>query len=112
MMEFNREQIAMAIKILEGAEVVVFNRDFDEFQSAIITAINALTLVEELNKVKHGYWIKASCSEKDGDANCSECNHWDWSDCKYCSECGAKMGDRDGEIHLPTDFCNYGERED
>lgn len=22
------------------------------------------------------------------------------------------LGDRDGEIHLPTDFCNYGERED
>ena len=40
---------------------------------------------------RHGEWIKASCSEKDGDAHCSECHHWDWSDCKYCSECGAKM---------------------
>jgi NADH pyrophosphatase NudC (nudix superfamily) len=58
---------------------------------------------EDVVEVKHGYWIKASCSEKDGDANCSECNHWDWSDCKYCSECGAKMGDRDGEVHLSTD---------
>ena len=43
------------------------------------------------NGIRHGKWIKAPRSEKDGDAHCSECNHWDWSDCKYCSECGAKM---------------------
>lgn len=36
-------------------------------------------------------WVKAECSEKDGDSNCSVCGHWDWSDCKYCSNCGAKM---------------------
>lgn len=47
-------------------------------------------------EVKHGEWIKTPCSEKDGDAHCSECNHWDWSDCKYCSECGAKM---DGKLN-------------
>lgn len=38
-----------------------------------------------------GRWVKAECSEKNGDATCSLCGHWDWSDCKYCSECGAKM---------------------
>lgn len=38
-----------------------------------------------------GTWIKAECSEKDGDSNCSLCGHWDWDTCKYCSECGAKM---------------------
>lgn len=38
-----------------------------------------------------GKWIKAPCSEKNGDATCSLCGHWDWSDCKYCSNCGAKM---------------------
>lgn len=38
-----------------------------------------------------GTWIKAECSEKDGDSTCSLCGHFDWSDCKYCSECGAKM---------------------
>jgi hypothetical protein len=42
-------------------------------------------------EVKHGYWMKTQCSEKDGNAYCSECNHFDWSDCKYCSKCGAKM---------------------
>ena len=41
--------------------------------------------------VVYGKWIKAPCSEKDGDAHCSVCNHWDWSDCNYCSDCGAKM---------------------
>lgn len=41
--------------------------------------------------VIYGEWIKAPCSEKDGDAHCSVCNHWDWSDCNYCSDCGAKM---------------------
>lgn len=45
-------------------------------------------------EVRHGYWIKAQCSEKDGDAHCSECNHFDWSDCDYCSKCGTRM---DGE---------------
>lgn len=43
-------------------------------------------------EVKHGKWIKTPCSEKDGDAHCSECNHFDWSDCHYCSWCGARMG--------------------
>ena len=38
-----------------------------------------------------GTWIKAECSEKDGDSTCSLCGHWDWDTCKYCSECGAKM---------------------
>lgn len=42
-------------------------------------------------EVKHGHWIKAPCSERDGNAHCSECNHWDWSDCHYCPNCGAKM---------------------
>ena len=42
-------------------------------------------------EVRHGEWIKAPCSEKDGNARCSECNHWDWSDCNYCLNCGAKM---------------------
>ena len=41
--------------------------------------------------IREGKWIKAQCSEKDGDANCSACGHWDWSDCNYCSNCGAKM---------------------
>lgn len=38
-----------------------------------------------------GTWVNAECSEKNGDATCSLCGHWDWSDCKYCSNCGAKM---------------------
>ena len=50
----------------------------------------------DVEEVRHGEWIKAPCSEKDGDAHCSECNHWDWSDCKYCSSCGAKMN-REGK---------------
>ena len=54
------------------------------------TFINKSDYVE----MKHGHWIKAQCSEKNGDAHCSECNHFDWSDFNYCSKCGAKM---DGE---------------
>lgn len=46
-------------------------------------------------EVVHGRWIKAECSEKDGNSNCSECGHWDWNDCNYCSHCGAKMDGRD-----------------
>lgn len=41
--------------------------------------------------IRYGTWIKAECSEKNGDSTCSACGHWDWSDCNYCSQCGAKM---------------------
>ena len=54
--------------------------------------IEAYLLAEEgWRKVPQAEWIKAECSEKNGDANCSECGHWDWSDCNYCSHCGAEM---------------------
>ena len=43
----NTEQIIKATKVLEGAKVMVANRDFNEFQDAIITAINALALIKE-----------------------------------------------------------------
>lgn len=45
------------------------------------------------NTTKRGRWIKAPCSEKNGDSYCSECNHFDWSDCNFCSHCGADMRD-------------------
>ena len=59
----------------------------------IIYAINELNKVsiKEVSEVKKGKWIKAPCSEKDGDANCSCCGRWDWSDCNYCASCGSKM---------------------
>lgn len=47
-MELKEEQIKRAIKTFEGARVIVANRDFDEFQDAIITAINALSLIKKL----------------------------------------------------------------
>lgn len=49
-MKFTKEQIMRATETLEGAKVMVANRDFDEFQNAIITAINALTIVKELTE--------------------------------------------------------------
>lgn len=42
-------------------------------------------------KVTQAEWVSAPCSEKDGNATCSACGHWDWSDCNYCSCCGAEM---------------------
>lgn len=47
-MKFNGEQITKAAEILEGAKVMVLNRDFDDFQNAIITALNTFALVKEL----------------------------------------------------------------
>lgn len=49
-MKLNREQINSALKTLEGAKVMVANRDFNDFQNAIITAINALSTVEKLTE--------------------------------------------------------------
>lgn len=45
----------------------------------------------DVAEVKRGKWIKTPYSEKDGDSHCSECSHFDWSDCDYCSYCGARM---------------------
>lgn len=45
-MKLTKEQIVKATETLEGAKVMVANRDFDEFQNAIITAINALTIIK------------------------------------------------------------------
>ena len=42
-------------------------------------------------ELKQGEWIKAECSEKNGDSKCSLCGHFDWSDCNFCSQCGADM---------------------
>ena len=50
MMKFNREQVENAAEILEGAKVMVLNRDFDDFQNAIITALNTFALVKELTE--------------------------------------------------------------
>ena len=41
--------------------------------------------------VVHARWIKAECSEKDGNARCSKCGQWEWDNCNYCPNCGAKM---------------------
>lgn len=41
--------------------------------------------------VVHGKWVDALYVEKYGDAYCSECNHFDWSNLNYCSNCGARM---------------------
>lgn len=49
-MKFNREQITKAAEILEGAKVMVLNRGFDDFQNAIITALNTFALVKELTE--------------------------------------------------------------
>ena len=46
---------------------------------------------EDAVEVMHGRWIKAECSEKDGNSNCSNCGQWEWDDCNYCPNCGAKM---------------------
>jgi hypothetical protein len=45
----------------------------------------------DVEPVRHGKWIEDLYAEKCGDAYCSECNHFDWSNLKYCSNCGAKM---------------------
>ena len=52
-------------------------------------------------------WIKAKCSEKDGDANCSNCGHWDWSDCNYCSNCGKYMKEEIKQIQGNCKICEY-----
>lgn len=69
-MEINREQVEKAIKTLEGAKVMVANRDFKEFQMAVITAINALSLIRELTeenerlKDDKSYWKKRAESRE------------------------------------------------
>ena len=79
-------------EVLQYLDAIYFihTMEYHYLRNRISTAPTA-----DVAEVKRAYWIKAICSEKDGDSNCSACNHFDWSDCKYCSECGAKMdGDK------------------
>lgn len=48
-------------------------------------------LKQEYEPVRHGKWIDDLYAEKCGDAYCSECNHFDWSNLNYCPNCGARM---------------------
>lgn len=95
--------------------------DIDKFKEQIQHAIDnynlgfsngyylAEDIIEDINynnfdlanveEVRHVKWTMAECSEKNGNATCSFCGHWDWSDCKYCSECGAKMNKEKGEFN-------------
>jgi hypothetical protein len=65
----NTEQIIKATKVLEGAKVMVVNRDFNEFQDAIITAINALALIKEIqahneNLKKENKYLRESLADE------------------------------------------------
>jgi FtsZ-binding cell division protein ZapB len=67
--KMNTEQIIKATKVLEGAKVMVENRDFNEFQDAIITAINALALIKELqaqieNLKKENKYLRESLADE------------------------------------------------
>lgn len=52
----------------------------------------------KLVRVVEAHWITAECSERDGNANCSNCGQWDWDDAKYCKGCGAKMRSNQNEF--------------
>lgn len=45
----------------------------------------------DVRQLVHGRWMKAECSERDGNARCSVCDQWEWDNCSYCPNCGAKM---------------------
>lgn len=74
-----------------------YQHEDEDYYSGVAQVAGELVGVPaiELEGTKAGKWIKAPCSEKDGDATCSVCGHWDWSDCNYCSNCGAKMSKED-----------------
>lgn len=81
-------------EILEKlAKEPAYYHDGESFYDGVCAVEGALMCLEpvELEEPKVGKWLKAECSEKDGDAICSTCGHRDWSDCNYCSNCGAKM---------------------
>lgn len=69
-----------------------FNIGFGGVSHAVIAnqIIDSIPTAD-VAEVKHAHWIKTPCSERDGDANCSYCGNWDWSDKNYCSNCGARM---------------------
>ena len=86
---------------MENKKRLIYLEDALSVMPALEMCTSALKKLPtaDATPVVHGRWIKAECSEKDGNSNCSECGHWDWDDCNYCSKCGARMdGERiDGE---------------
>ena len=68
-----------------------------EYDHEEVMAVIASQETVDAVEVVHGRWVKAECSEKNGNSNCSNCGHFDWNDCNYCPNCGAKMdGDGNG----------------
>lgn len=103
-MELKAEQITRAIKILEGARVIVANRDFDNFQDAIITAKNALNQVKELTEENER--LHASCTEL-----AQECKKWQSCleiECKYTkADTVRKMQERLKQAVKDIPWCEY-----
>jgi hypothetical protein len=83
-------EVTMPEYIEREALLENLNKFAPECYNALVEHLIRKQPTADVAEVKHGKWIKAGCSEKDGNANCSECGHWDWSDCNYCSNCGAK----------------------
>ena len=82
-----REEIAKFADKIKGTFAPLHRLVID----AVVYYMNENIPAADVAPVRHGTWLKAECSERTGDANCSVCGHWDWSDCKYCSNCGADM---------------------
>jgi len=98
----SRRGIAEAIfDDLEGYRA---NGEYSEFYVLTVDSIEKLKRkyldceVPKDSTAKKAVWIKAEAVEKNGDSYCSACGHFDWSDCKYCSECGSEMSREDTEV--------------
>ena len=96
-----------SIKQLEGAEVMVFNRDMEKLKKAVVVAINALREPVRPSSYWRTYEVEAFFGyRKDGEIHnvrrryyrCDECGTGSIIRSPYCSNCGAKMdggADRD-----------------
>ena len=87
-----------AVKVLDGAEVMLLNRTFKDYQQATLMALTALRPVSwgQVEKMWKGEWkiitTHNGCTP-DQDCVCSRCGASGIPNKAFCDSCGAPMTD-------------------
>lgn len=63
-------------RILEKlAHEPAYYHDGEDFYNGVVAVESEISSLPTIELSNVGKWLKASCSEKDGDATCSACGH-------------------------------------
>ena len=94
MAEYIERQAAIDALKAQADTMRTWASRYDEQRRGVLTAVNIVEDIEpaDVVQVVHARWENYSPVT----IKCSRCGHvihdWRYSECKYCPNCGAKMG--------------------